>query len=353
MNDNLNKLLIKIKPNQAILLGNSADITYFTGFDQFLVPQVRESLTLITHQQTIVFHPFFTTFKKQPNLTYCHSCNPKMVVQELRRLQNQYQITEVLVDADSVFLNEYWELKQIEAVQLLPLEKNWLWQLRMIKNSRELYLMKKAFAITTKTLKKTLNNIKVGMTEKQVAQQLVNGFKLAGADGEAFPSIVAFGKHTALPHHQPSNKKLVNNTPVLIDCGAKYLHYNADMTRTIWFGDQPDVRFLQIEKITKQAYRQTFQLLFQVGQTNKLGKNSDLITAARLDQAARQVISDVGFGRYFTHTTGHGLGLDIHEPPSLNGQNPTILQPNMVITIEPGIYLPNCFGYRYENTIFV
>lgn len=353
MNDNLNKLLAKIKPNQAILLGNSADITYFTGFDQFLVPQVRESLGLITHQQTIVFHPFFTTFNKQPGLNYCHSCNPKTVAQELRRLQSQYRLTELLVDIGSVFVNEYWELKQVEGIRLLPLEKNWLWQLRMIKNDREVRLMKRAFAITKQTLKNIFNSLQVGVTEKQVAQQLVNGFKSVGADGEAFPCIVAFGKHTALPHHQPSNKKLVNNTPVLIDCGAKYLHYNADMTRTVWFGNQPDARFLRIEKIVRRAYQETTQLLRQVRQVNRLEENSSPITAARLDQAARKVISNMGFGRYFTHTTGHGLGLDIHEPPSLNGQNPTPLQPNMVITIEPGIYLPNRFGYRYENTIVI
>jgi len=185
--------------------------------------------------------------------------------------------------------------------------------------------------------------------------------------GLAFPTIVAFGKNGAMPHYQPQNIKLKPETPILIDFGVNFENYYSDMSRTIWFGKQPSAKFLKAEKAVKKAHQQVLAKLTTANLDLK-NKKTDLknseenttksttkieLTAKDLDQAARGEIAQRGFADQFIHTTGHGLGLEIHEPPSLSWQDHTPIKPNMVFTIEPGIYFPGEFGYRHEDTVLM
>ena len=133
--------------------------------------------------------------------------------------------------------------------------------------------------------------------------------------------------------------------PILIDLGATVNGYHGDMSRTVWFGKKPSPEFLKVEEVVKAAYQEAVSAL-----KNRQGQQ---ILAKDLDQAARGVITQAGYGKNFIHTTGHGLGLDIHENLSLNWNNEQPILPQMVITIEPGIYLEGKFGYRYENMVVV
>lgn len=189
-----------------------------------------------------------------------------------------------------------------------------------------------------------IDELKEGITEIEVKKRISNLFELNNILDLAFPIIVAFGPNSALPHHQPGEKILQNNMTVLIDIGAKVSDYCADMTRTIWFGKQKSERFIEIESIVLQAYKEVI---------NKMDDRKTSIKANDLDNAARTYIVSKGYGNQFIHTTGHGLGLSIHEPPSISWSNQTNIEPNMIITIEPGIYLNDEFGYRYENTVLV
>ena len=340
------RLLKNLHKNQAILLSQPADITYFTGFNQFLVTNERETLAYLSHQRITVLHPHFTTVANIAQIEYRLGSQGSYFKNHLTELMEQDQVAELLVDQDSLFAGEFLALKKIERFKIAALDKKIIWQQRLLKSESELKKIRKAKQITQKTLNRVLKNLQVGISEEKVALILETEFKKFPHTGSAFPAIVAFGRHTTSPHHQPTNKKLRQEMPILIDCGAKYQGYCGDMTRTIWFGQQPTRKFLKIEKLIKKAYKAAKSEL------NKL-KSGQIVSAAQLDQAARQVITAAGFGPQFTHTTGHGLGLEIHEPPSIGSHNQLPVASGMVITIEPGIYLKNKFGYRHENTIIV
>ena len=358
------KLTALLSPNQAILLAKPTDITYFSGFNQFLLPNEREAILLISQNQATLLHPHFTMPNiKLSTIEYQLGCHGRFLTEHLTKYCQKFQINQLLIEPSAVYVDEYFNIEKISELNISLFDRQKIVEMRMIKDELELNQIKKAVAITNKTLKATLVKLRIGMSERDVHELLKETASSFGGNGEAFPGIVAFGRHSALPHHQPSRKKLKGNMPVLIDFGVKYGGYCADMSRTIWFGDQPNPKFLQIERVVKTAYRKSLELVRQIGKRENLKQNTQAeirntkknepITCARVDQLARQIITTAGFGRYFSHTTGHGLGLDIHEPPSLNSQNPTPLHSSLVITIEPGIYLPNHFGYRHENTITV
>ncbi len=141
--------------------------------------------------------------------------------------------------------------------------------------------------------------------------------------------------------------------PVLWDFGATVNGYRSDMSRSFWFGKTPSADFKKVKKLVHQAYEAAVKTLV-VGSAGTAPKeNSSARTAQLVDQAARELITAAGFGAQFIHTTGHGVGLDIHEPPSLNWKSPAPLKPGMVVTVEPGIYLEGNLGYRHENTVIV
>ena len=216
-----------------------------------------------------------------------------------------------------------------------------LTQMRRIKSEDEIKFMGEAVRIAECALSSTIMAIKPGVTEKEIAGWLVGRLLQEGSDPELpFFPIVSFGENAANPHATPTNRTLNSGDIILIDWGASHQGYFSDITRVFAMGDlRPEID--QIAKFVQDANAAARAAV-------KPG-----IPASDVDHAARQVIEDAGYGEYFFHRTGHGLGLEAHEEPNISKFDQTILEPGMTFTIEPGIYLPKRGGVRIEDDIVV
>jgi Xaa-Pro aminopeptidase len=180
------------------------------------------------------------------------------------------------------------------------------------------------------------------LSEQKLAWHIGMALSLRGSNDLAFPVHVAFDEHTASPHHQPGQKLLKHNSMVMLDFGAKVDGYCADMTRTVCLSPTPQPQFIEIKKVVDHAYQKACDSLNKVD-----------VRASQVDHMARDIITRAGYAKQFPHATGHGLGIEIHEQPSISPANNQPLSAGMVVTIEPGIYLPGQFGYRVEDTLLV
>ena len=213
--------------------------------------------------------------------------------------------------------------------------------LRETKAADELKKMRAANRIAYLAYEYVKPRIKTGMTEGEVASMLEQFMRSQGASNVSFPTIVAFGENAANPHHETSTRKLKKEDAVLMDFGCIYAGYCSDITRCWWHGRREPEEYTRIWKIVDKARRTGIQ-------TARVG------TATReVDAQARGVIERAGYGAYFTHRTGHGVGIDIHEEPYNSADSQAILREGNVVTVEPGIYLPGKFGVRLEDTIAV
>lgn len=181
--------------------------------------------------------------------------------------------------------------------------------------------------------------LEVGITERDIAQVIQDHYKSKGATTEF--TIVAFGANGAFPHHHNGDTQLEDGMAVLIDTGCRLNGYPSDMTRCGWFGDAPDPEFLKVADVLEQAVQAALAIA-------KPG-----VVAKDVDAAARGVIEAAGYGEHFMHRTGHGLGIDIHEPPYITATSTSVLEEGNVFSIEPGIYLPGRFGVRLEDIVIL
>lgn len=213
--------------------------------------------------------------------------------------------------------------------------------LRVIKDAQEINEMRRAVCIAQDALSATLPAVKPGATEKEIAAELTIQLFRHGSDPELpFSPIVAGGANTANPHATPTDRPLQAGDLLVIDWGARLNGYCSDLTRTFAIGAVPK----DMETIHQVVQR-----------ANAAGRQAGKPGAAAgvVDQAARKVIDDAGYGEFFTHRTGHGLGLEDHETPYIFGNNPQVLQAGMTYTVEPGIYLPGIGGVRIEDNMAV
>ncbi len=344
----------KLEPNTLYLFSNPSHITYFTGFE-FLVPNEREAFFVCdTHSSTLI-HTNFAPIAPSDFLNYLSGSFPFQLQSHFEKLISnllsknsknagtQTQKPQLQYDAQTLFVAELDALKEVPNIETKAMLTTFVSDLMSKKDSAEISAISKACAISQEVFEIVQPKIVAGITEIEIAQMISDEFTKKGISELAFPTIVAFGANSAKPHHQPSGEKLEDNTVVLIDMGGKFEKYCADMTRTFWFGAKPSDEFKKIEKIVLEAYESAVSVAKSHAQKTVLAKD--------IDNAARSHISNKGFGDNFIHTTGHGLGLDIHELPSLSWRNFDSITTNMTITIEPGIYLEGNFGYRYENTV--
>jgi Xaa-Pro dipeptidase len=211
---------------------------------------------------------------------------------------------------------------------------------RLYKTADELDSFRKAIALSETALKATLERIRPGMTERQIAAQLSLALADAGSSGESFPPLVMIGSNIT-SHADTTDRAVQAGDMLLFDFGGKFGHYPADITRTFAVGGAPSDQLADIYATVLAANEAGIR-------ASKPG-----VAALEVDRAARQVIIDAGYGEYFTHRTGHGLGLDIHEPPYMRAGNSQILEPGMVYTVEPGIYIPGVGGARIEDNVVI
>lgn len=214
-------------------------------------------------------------------------------------------------------------------------------KLRETKDAAELKIMRESNRIAYQAYEYVKPRVKTGMTESEVAAELEKFMRSKGASGPSFLTIVGFGENAANPHHETGSRKLKANDAVLMDFGCIYKGYCSDITRCWWHGNNEPAEYKKIWKIVDKA-RKTGIKAVQTGTANKA-----------VDAAARGVIANAGYGEYFTHRTGHGVGIEIHEQPYNSQTADTVLAEGNVVTVEPGIYLPGKYGVRLEDTVAV
>jgi len=218
-------------------------------------------------------------------------------------------------------------------------------KLRLRKNAAEIEKIRASVKLNEAVFQEIYADLEPGQTERQVALRIETAMRLKGAEGPSFATIIAAGPHGALPHAVPTDRPLQRGEPIVIDMGLRLDGYCSDMTRTVVLlkrpGALPDERTTTLLRLVRQA-QLAAQGLIRAG-----------IAAREVDRAARQIITAAGYGKYFGHGLGHGVGLAVHEGPALNRRNRGKLAAGMVVTVEPGIYLPGWGGIRLENMVVV
>ena len=213
-------------------------------------------------------------------------------------------------------------------------------KMRMIKEGREISLMREALRITEESLKKVLDYLRPGIREYEVAALLEGSMRSLGSDGYAFETIVASGPNGAYPHAIPTDRVIGDGDEVVIDMGARFGGYCSDMTRTPIIG-KPRKEITDILGALDESVAVATDLV------------APGVKVSGVDAEARKVLKKRGFAKYFIHSLGHGVGVEVHEPPRVAQGRNEVLEPGMVITIEPGIYIKGRFGARIENMVLV
>ena len=213
-------------------------------------------------------------------------------------------------------------------------------ELRIIKDFEEIEILKEGAQKTVAVFEKFLSFVEIGKTERELADTLFFLLKEEGFGSFSFPPMVLFGKNSSMPHGEPNNTPLTENTPVLIDFGGIHKGYCTDFTRTVFFG-VPNSSFVNIYEKLLLCQKESIKQL-------KCG-----MKGFQLDAVARQCLEKQSLGEFFKHSLGHGIGLDIHEPPVISPFSDIIIENNMVFTIEPGVYFEGNFGIRIEDMVMV
>jgi Xaa-Pro aminopeptidase len=262
---------------------------------------------------------------------------------EQRRLAQSYlaRAPKVGLEADNVT----WSGKRtwaelLNAAELVP-TSNAVEALRERKDQAEIARMERAAAIADAALANVLPMLHDNVTEEQFGLELDTAMRRGGAESVAFETIVAAGENSAKPHHRPGSRPVQTGDAVVVDFGATYEGYRSDMTRTFCVGAEPQGDMARVFEI--------------VGRSQAAGAAAVRpgIAAKEIDDVCRQIIADAGWADRFEHGTGHGVGLDIHEAPTVSQLGTAILAPGFVVTVEPGVYLPGLGGVRVEDTLVV
>ena len=257
----------------------------------------------------------------------------KSVLKQHKAKTVGYEDTELTV-ADFASLS-----KELEKFELVPVGEN-INFVRSFKDEEEISYIKKAQSITDAAFAQVLQVIKAGMTEKELAVELEYLMAKNGAEGLAFDTIIASGVNTSKPHAHPTDKVIEIGDAITMDFGARYHGYCSDMTRTVFLGE-PSEEMRKIYNIVLLA--------------QKMGINNAYcgIGGKELDSLCREIIKSNGYEEYFTHGTGHSLGIDIHETPSANMRSTDTISAKQFITCEPGIYIPGVGGVRIEDLLLI
>ncbi len=213
-------------------------------------------------------------------------------------------------------------------------------QIRAVKDTLEMDSMRQASSFNDTAMKSIIDFLSPEYSEKQVTQNLLAIYEQLGTDGPSFDPIIAYGANTADPHHGPGNAILKEGDSIIIDIGCKYASYCADMTRTVFYKSASD-QARTVYNIVKEANSRAIALI-------KPG-----VRFCDIDAAARDYIEEQGYGKYFTHRTGHSIGIEVHDFGDVSAVNTDCVAPGMIFSIEPGIYLPGEFGVRIEDLVLV
>lgn len=319
-----------------VLLIGDANRNYLSGFTG------NESYSLITKKDAFfITDSRFTEQAEQQVKDYevLEYSKVGSFVDFLSNLVNKNSIKILGFEEDIVTYNLYSLYKSKLNCQLVPMN-GMVESIRIVKDEEELKLIRNSAEIADKAFSHMLQYIKAGMSEREIGIELEFYMKKLGASGLSFPSIVASGVRSSLPHGEATDKIVNKGEFLTMDFGCIYKEYCSDMTRTIVIG-KPSDKMIEIYNIVLKAQKTALK-------EYKTGKS-----AAEVDSIARDYITKNGYGKYFGHSLGHGVGRQIHESPVIGYRNTNELKKNMVVTDEPGIYLPDFGGVRIEDLLVV
>ncbi len=329
----------ELKKNKidSLLITSSQNIFYLTNYKGFLNEE-KDAKILITAKinYLITDKRYIGELKYLKEFKIVEQSNLEEIIEKNKIKSVGFEENSVTIFEHKILRKYFKKLKPIQDV---------IENLREIKTEEEIVKIQKACRLGDKTFKYLLDKIKEGITEEKLASKLEIFIKENEAD-ISFTPIVAFGKNSAVPHHQNGKTKLRKGMIVLLDFGINYKGYCSDMTRTLFFGEKNE-KFENIYKTVLEAQNCAIDFINQ-----ELKVRNRNIKASETDKKARSYIIGKGFNS-IPHSTGHGIGIQVHEKPSLSPKNNDILKSGMIFSIEPGIYLENFGGVRIEDLFYL
>ncbi len=322
------KLPLTVK--KAYLITDALSIEYLTGV------KISEGYLLYSNSPTIFTDARYFSAVKSQIESQGFTAKLYNGIDSIKKELKSQRIKSLYINYDVITLSEYSNLLDLN-VKIFD-ASNALKLVRSVKSQTELDNITKACEIAQTALYSVINDLKKGVSENFIKDKLESKMLELGAESVSFETIVAFGKNSAVPHHQTGETKLEDNSVVLIDMGCKYKGYCSDITRTFFYG-QPSEKF-------KDCYDAVLS-----ANLTAIENITEGTTTFEADGFARNLLKERGLGEYFTHSLGHGVGLEIHEFPALSPKKKDYLENGMVFTIEPGVYFDGEFGIRIEDTV--
>jgi Xaa-Pro aminopeptidase len=318
----------------AALVTKRENIRYMSGFTG-----TSASLVITGDRQVLITDSRYTEQAKIQSPGWCVIETKSNTHETIGQVLSENGCNCLGFEDNNMVYKSYAELKQKINLDMAPMGEI-IEKMRIIKDKNEIDTIRKAVEIADKAFEYILNVIRPGLTEKEVASELEHFMKKNGADREAFETIVASGSRSSLPHGVASDKRIMDGDVVTLDFGAVYNGYCSDMTRTVFVGE-PDEEMKKVYNIVLGA------------QLYALERVSEGLQGKEIDSAAREYISKSGYGDFFGHGLGHGVGLEVHERPRLSQRSDTVMENGMTATVEPGIYLPGKGGVRIEDLVVI
>ncbi len=303
----------------------------FTGSSAFLVITPGEGYFLTDSRYT-------TQAKAEVQGFKIEACTGKL--EDVLLFIKGLKIKSLGFEGENVSFDKFKKIEKMLSSMDLKSASGWIDEFRLKKDAQEIASIKKAIDISSEAFKEVVDLIEEGSVEKDIALELEYRIKKGGADDISFDIIVASGSRSALPHGLASRKKICHGDTLVIDFGSTWQGYSSNETCTLFMGT-PDKEQKKVFQIVKDAHDRAIECV-------RPG-----VKASDVDNAAREIINNAGYGDNFGHGTGHGVGLEIHEKPVISSSSDAVLDDGMVITIEPGIYIPDWGGVRIEDMVLV
>jgi len=335
--------LMKEKKVKALVMSPSMNMLYITGFNTFPGERLLVSVLDVSGEVVFVIPKMYEQEVREKGvfdriITWDDSQDPGKILKTLSE-EKGYADRTIAVE-DTMWFIAFDKIYQTFKDARFIKASGIVGELRKYKTADEADKMRKSSELADKALSRTIPLIRPGMKETEVRDILEAELKLQGLSEPSFETIIGSGPNSALPHYTAGERILQPGDSIVIDFGGIYQGYCSDMTRTIVLG-----------KAT-QEYREVYETVKE-GQRKAVEAVKPGMKASDIDAAARNYIAEKGYGDYFIHRTGHGIGLEVHEEPYISNMSDTILQPGMVFSIEPGVYLPGKFGVRIEDLVMV
>jgi Xaa-Pro aminopeptidase len=334
---------IREAPLDALLVAKTCNVSYLTGFTG------DSSFLLITPKRSILISDERYRIQIESE---CHDLETHIRGHDKNTYQAASEVIEKLglkdlgIESTGVTLAEFERLRDLCKTVNLVGRDGFVEKLRAIKDDMEIAAIRNAIRVAEQAFSAFCATLRPSDSEKE-AGDLIDGYiRRAGGDGSAFPPIIGVGDRSALPHMTLSSRRVSEASFLLVDWGARANLYHSDLTRMLWAPNATRQR--DVESKLRKIYT-----VVSEAQTRAIARLRPGVSVKEVDAAARGYIANAGYGQYFNHGLGHGLGLEVHEAPAVRSNSDDVIQAGMVVTIEPGIYLPEFGGVRIEDDVLI